>query len=451
VKVLCIKLSKLTFSEEHMRRFCLLLIVSCLYLVPAVWAQQTAIKPHRGRHLSHPSAATMADLTVTQRVTSSAESSDPKIWELGTYPRGTWVATWHINDYGMIVGLGDVPPIGRDGLGYTHTLAVPLFGPTAGQWIDLGALRRKQSKGWEEPLAGISNTGLVVSGSIAPGGDMHAEAWTQETGLVDLGTLADTGDPRYANHNSGYAISTNKLGTLIVGGSGVDEDTNSGFDAPVAWTQTNVWTNGKSVTKWKIHALDTSAYPGFTWMVFDVNNYGQIIGIGYNADFTICIGALWNPRTDGIGWRLTALPPSSDYPLTIPFGINNGGQIAGIVQSLDGSIWLPTLWKPLDWTRTTYSNPAMLPLPQGGFTYAEAVSINDLGDIVGDSWNGDGSVDLPSRWTSKDLTFAEIINFPADWGFSWGVNNNRIASVTYTGDNCPSDTYGSCVGAIQLH
>jgi len=48
---------------------------------------------------------------------------------------------------------------------------------------------------------------------------MRAVAWTKETGMVDLGTLADTGDPRYASHNSSYAISTNKLGTLIVGGA----------------------------------------------------------------------------------------------------------------------------------------------------------------------------------------------------------------------------------------
>jgi len=57
----------------------------------------------------------------------------------------------------------------------------------------------------------------------------------------------------------------------------------------------------------------------------------------------------------------------------------------------------------------------MLRLPQGSqavFTNAEAVGINDLGDIVGDSWNDDGSVDLAVRWTTKDLTFSELLNFP---------------------------------------
>ncbi|HYA22619.1 MAG TPA: hypothetical protein VEF05_00575 [Terriglobales bacterium] len=437
-----------------MKRMSILVCILGLCFVSMSWAQQPATKPPIGRHLQHRmanQASRTPGLTVSWSLNAQASLDDAaKIWELGTYPSGTWFATWHINDFGVIVGLGDVPPIGRDGVGYTHTLAVPLFGPRAGEWTDLGALRRKQLKGWEEPLDGISNTGLVVSDSIASGGHMHAVAWTQETGMVDLGTLADTGDPQYANHNSSYAISTNRLGTLIVGGSGVDQDTNSWFDAPVVWTPSYVWTNGKFVTKWKIHALDTAAFPDFTWMVWDVNDYGQIIAIG--GDNTQTRGVLWNPRPDGKGWgKLISLPPSTTYPVTVLFGINNGGQIAGVAQSLDGSTWLPALWKPLDETRTTYSQVTMLPLPRGVFTNAEAVGINDLGDIVGDSWNDDGSVDLPSRWTTEDLTFAEIINFPADWGFSWGVNNNRIASVTYTGENCPSDTYGSCGGAIQLH
>ena len=139
--------------------------------------------------------------------------------------------------------------------------------------------------GWEEPLDGISDTGLVVSHSTASDGQVHAVAWTKETGMVDLGTLADTGDPRYASHNSSYAIGTNKLGTLIVGGSGVDQNPDAGFPAPVVWTPSKEWTNGKFVTKWKIHKLDTAAFPDFTVVVWGVNDYGQIIGVGGNSTY----------------------------------------------------------------------------------------------------------------------------------------------------------------------
>jgi hypothetical protein len=82
------------------------------------------------------------------------------------------------------------------------------------------------------------------------------------------------------------------------------------------------------------------------------------------------------------------------------------------------------------------------------------VGINDPGDMVGDCWDDPYTMDLPTRWTTKDRTFSEIINFPAVWGFAWGVNDFRIATVTYLSDlggNCSWDTYGSCGGAIQLH
>ncbi len=442
-----------------MKRISILPCILVVCFVSATWAQQPAAQQSLGRYGPHRmanQASRTAGQTVSRSFQAKANPDHERIWELGTYPGGSWVTTWHINDLGVIAGLGDVSAPNA-GSGYTHTLEVPLFGPTAGEWTDLGALRRKQSKGCEEPMADISDAGLVVSHSVTSEGQMHAVAWTRETGMVDLGTLADTGDPRYANHNSSYAIGTNKLGTLIVGGSGLDQNPVQGFDAPVVWTPSKQWKNGKLVTKWNIHALDTSAYPNFSWTAWGVNNYGQIVGVGgdNNNPQTTVIGTVWNPRADGKGWKkLISLPSSTAYPFTIPYGINDNGEIAGMVTLTDWSVWLPTFWKPLDRARTIYSPVTMLPLPQGVFTNAEAVGINDLGDIVGDTWNDDGSIDLAVRWTTKDLTFTELLNFPADWSFSWGVNNNRIATVTYTGGAKCSEGIPwvyTCGGAIQLH
>jgi len=285
---------------------------------------------------------------------------------------------------------------------------------------------------------------------------VHGVAWTSNTGMVDLGTLADTHDPRYATYTTSYAIGTNKLGTLIVGGSGPGGNIYDGFLAPVVWTPSMKWEKGKFVTKWKIHKLDTAAFPDFGWVVWGVNDHGQILGVGGNGNpATKVVGALWNQLPDGKGWgKLIPLAPSSTYPLTEPYGINEKGEIVGIVASDDWSIWRPTLWKPLDRKRTTYSQVIMLPLPPGGFTNGEGVGINDLGDMVGDCWNDDGSVDLAVRWTTKDPTFSEVLDFPAVFSFAWGVNDFGIASVTYLSDlggNCSWDTYGSCGGAIKLH
>ncbi len=167
-----------------MKRSSIFAWILCVCFVSAVWAQQPATKPPIGRHVPRRGAnqtSRMPGLSVSRSFNAHRE--------LGTYPGGTWFSTWHINDLGVIVGVGDVPPIGRDGVGYTHTLVVPLFGPNAGEWIDLGALRRKQLKGWEEPFAEISNTGLVVGHSTAQNGNVHGVAWTRETGMVDLGRL----------------------------------------------------------------------------------------------------------------------------------------------------------------------------------------------------------------------------------------------------------------------
>ena len=434
-----------------MKRISILACILSVWFVTTAWAQQPATRPPNGRHLQHRMASQASrtpGLTVSRSFNPQANPDHAaKVWELGTYSGGTWFSTLDINDLGVLVGVGDVPPIGSDGFGYTHTLAVPLFGPRAGEWIDLGTLGGP--KGWQYGAA-ISDTGLVVNDSIAPDGQMHGAAWTRETGWVDLGTLADTGHPQYASYNSSLATRANNLGTLIVGWSGVDGSP----DAPVVWTPSKVWMNGKFVTKWKIHKLDTTALPDLTgWNVWTANDYGQIIGTAWKSDGTIETAVLWNPRADGKGWKLMSLPPSPPYPFTQTFDINDRGEIVGVVAPTGSwSTILPVFWKPLDRKRTRYSQPIELPLPEGGFTNCENVGINDLGDMVGDCWSD--TEDLPARWTTKDLTFSEIINFPADWGFAWGVNNNRIAAVTYTGgQKCSAGVpwVYTCGGAIQLH
>jgi len=438
-----------------MRRISILTLLVCM--ATAVWAQQSATKLSFGKHTAHriASQARTPALTLSRSFHDQANPDhNAKIWEIGTYPGGTWFSTWHINDFGVIIGLGDISPI-DDGPGYTHTLAVPLFGPHASVWIDLGTLAEEQPMGWQEPLNDISNTGLVVSHSTAPDGQPHGVVWTKHAGLVDLGTLADTHDPRYASHNSSTAYGTNKLGTLIVGGSGVDGNPEAGFQAPVVWTPSHVWRNGEFITRWNIHKLDTTAYPELTMCsVWKANDYGQLIGSCSNDDGTIVDGLLWNIRADGKGWKLMSLAVPADYPFADPFDINEKGEIIGVVGSSDWSVILPALWKPLNKNRTKYSPPIMLPMPADGFSSCWAVGINDPGDMVGDCWDVAYTKDLPTRWTTKDLTFSEIINFPADWGFAWGVNDNRIAAVTYTGgEKCSAGIpwWYTCGGAVQLH
>ena len=436
-----------------MKRIGILVCILAMCFVSIGGGQVPANKPPVGRHTPHRIAnktSTIPHVTESRNFNTRANPSDTsRIWELGTYPGGTWAALGTINDFGVAIGLGDVPPIGDDGVGYTHTLAVSLFGPRAGKWIDLGTLGGELSRGWEEPYwFGISNTGLVVTHSVTPDSQVHAAAWTEQLGMFDLGTLSDTGNPKYRGHNSSYASATNRLGTLIAGWSGVD----GGYDTPVVWTPSRAWNNGRPIFKWNIHALDTKGLPvHLGWQPGAVNDFGQIIGFVFDTDFTFIVPVLWNPRLDGQGWNLMVLPyiPSSDYPYVLPFGIDRKGNITGAIESADGSIWLARLWKPLNISRTRYSQPIELPVP-GGYRGCEAVGINEFGDITGDCYND--VTDVPTRWTLSNLTFSEVLSIPGEWGLADAINNSRVAVLTYgDGSACPGDTFGSCGGAIQLH
>jgi probable HAF family extracellular repeat protein len=407
-------------------------------------AQQTSA-PGKTRPARHRAPQTARSAQIQTRLSLQSNNVQGKIWEFETYPGGTWAALNHINNFGVAVGSGDVPA--ADGVLYTHTLALPLFGPKAGTWIDLGSLGGTQTTEWEEPLSQISDTEIITGHSTMPSGYVHGFVWSKPTGMRDLGTLADIG---YSAYNSSWALATNNLGNLIAGWSGIEVSCLDCAAAwPVVWTPSLVWKNGRPDTEWNIHKLPTAAFPNLTrFYVFGVNDAGQIVAIAWNEAETVGRPILWNPVAAGNGWKAMTLPADPDYPYIIPFGINNKGEIVGASLSADASQWNPRLWKPLNAKRTAYSKPVELPIPEG-LIGCEAVGINELGDITGDCYSDTTNVSL--LWSSKDPHFAQIISYPGDWSFAWGVNNSRIAVVTYGGgENCSADNYGSCGGAVQI-
>ena len=426
-----------------MKRISILALILGACFVSAAWAQQNAGPPRFGKHplLRHrivsgmpkaPGAAGNQDLAAP-----ATAAANLKTWDLGHYPGGTWAQLGDINDFGVAVGIGDVLD------GFTHTLAVPVFGPHAGKWIDLGTLGGTSSGGEDgEPVNRISNTGLIVGHSATAEGHVHAFAWTEKSGMVDLGTLVDIGYPDY---NSSYAVGTNKLGTLIVGWSGVEVSCLDCAPAwPVVWTPSIVWKNGAPLTKWKINKLDTDGFPELArWYSWSVNDFGQIVAVAWDNSETIELPMLWNPRPNGKGWKVMPLPAASDYPYTLPFSINDRGEITGSVESEDYATWLPLYWRPLDPTRQTYSRPIRLALPEG-YSGGYADGINELGDMTGECWGDAG--DQAVRWTTKDPTFSQVIGSPTDaWSWSFSVNNFRIAVLSYGDENC-----GSCGRSVQL-
>ncbi|MGA7769637.1 MAG: hypothetical protein WCA27_25830 [Candidatus Sulfotelmatobacter sp.] len=430
-----------------MRRISILALILCACLLTVAWAQQQAVGPRMGKHAIHHRAfnsfpkangAPSDPIIATQ-----AAARQNKVWELGTSPGGTWASMGDVNDFGVAVDQGDLPD------GSTHNFAVPLFGRHAGEWIDLGTLGGTES-GWDEGLVTISDTGLIVGHDASTDQNRpHAMAWTEKSGMVDLGTLADIGYPTY---NSSYAAGVNKMGTLIVGWSGVEESClNCAPTLPVVWTPTVMWKNGQLATKWKIHKLDTTGFDVMTkWYPWAVNDFGQIVGEG-DGDNGEFVGVLWTPLQNG-KWKLTQLPTLADYPDSEPFNINDRGEISGNIEPADFTVWIPSFWKPLGPSRKIYTNPIVLPIPEGGFANCYTDGINELGDLTGECWAQDYSAEQAVRWTTKDTTFSQVLGFPGDWSWSFRVNNDRIAVVTYGGgDKCSADDYISCGGAIQLH
>jgi len=411
-----------------MRRDSIFVTILCAGLLSIAWAQPQAGIPAlcRQPNLHHPTFNVLPQLchTTIPAPDPLAEAPENQVYDLGHYPGGTWAESRGINDYGLVVGFGDIPS------GYTHPLAYPLFGPGAGQWYDLGTLGGDRTD-TEVMAMDVSDTGMIVGHSAIQGDNyVHGFAWYAESGMVDLGTLAKPG------YDFSLAAGVNKLGTLIVGWSG---STFAGPDSlAVVWTPQVVFGKKGSGIKWKIHRLDTKGFRKATsWWAWKVNDAGQIVGYATNPDGT-SITVLWNPLPDGSGWKIMQLPASPDYPNAGPGGMDENGDIVGYVAASDWSMWFPALWTPITPDHTAYNLTQLTSLTGSEQGWAEANGINDGGDIVGDSYDANGD-DLATRWRSKNPNSIQKLGFPGTWSFAEQVNNDRYAVGSYGSDTIPEN------------
>lgn len=366
-------------------------------------------------------------------------AQEVKFYDLGYYQGGTWAEPRDINNSGVVVGLGDIPS------GYTRPIGVPVFGRQAGDWFDLGTLGGDRTDR-EVMCMAITDTGMIVGHSAITGNEIvHAFAWTRESGMVDIGTLADLGR-RYSGYNFSLAFGTNKSGTLIAGWSG------TGFESadtlPVVWTPKVVWNWGQWKTIWQIHKLATDGFSGATsWTAMFANDSGQIIGTATSAD-GVQIAVLWNPLPWGEGWKIRQLPVPADYPSAEPTDINNNGEIVGDVLIIDPATgnWnaeFPAYWKPTDPSGLHFSVTILPTL--GGYLsgLGDGEGINDVGDIVGGSTDANGNY-LATRWSTKDHHFVPMLlpapTSPNGWSWATKVNNKGVATGSYANDNVAENT-----------
>lgn len=432
---------------KHVAVFFLLL---CGFFVCSAWGQQRAHVPRLGKSgiLPNRPAHVIPHSTPTTANKSGAVVKT-KFYDLGTYPSGTWAETMDINDWDVAVGLGDTPA-GYDAnldppRGYTRPIGTPLLGPGAMHWFDLGTFGGESNQNTFETAdtaaSGITNTGMIVG--LAPRADnyIRAFAWTAKSGLVELGALEDLGY-YYSN-----ALGVNRLGTIITGWSGaIDNFTLPAL--PVFWTPFVAQDHGKPVITWNIHHLEISGYEQFPyWVAETANDFRQITGFAFD-DSGNELGFVWNPISGG-GWKILQMPVPrkyADYILSYAGGINEKGEIVGNIWNADYSLGFPVLWQPTDPYRQHYKMTVLGTPPGIPDNSSFPASINDLGDIVGTSYDADGSP-LPAYWSTKSPSSAQLLDFNGYFGVANKVNNLRMVVGGYWSDTCPQ----GCAAAVQLH
>jgi probable HAF family extracellular repeat protein len=155
-----------------------------------------------------------------------------------------------------------------------------------------------------------------------------------------------------------------------------------------------------------VHDLGT--LPGLTdseaWLV---NNAGIVIGDCWNANVEIDVAVYWYRG------QIFPLPPLNDGDFSIPYGINDWGQIVG--QS--GPDWEhvhTVLWR-------LFPKPSVMDLGTLGGDNSSPSAINNRGEIVGLAQTASGDWH-PTLWDKNGIT--DLQNFGDDLlGSAYAVNN----------------------------
>jgi probable HAF family extracellular repeat protein len=283
-----------------------------------------------------------------------------------------------------------VPVFVRDVAGRYTSFDVP-FGPFAGEII------------------GINNNGQITGGYFfEPGGavrgflreadgrfsqiDVPGAADTQPFDINDLGQIVGTYEPAditpvqrrgFVRHPNGQITTINIDNAQSVQAAGINNQGQVvgqylGRDQQIHGFR---WQNGRS------EDIDGPDLLGAT--VTDINENGEMVGLSPDADAGGVLRAFLLSQGD-----YTTID-SGTAAFTIPFGINNGGQIAGLlinepVLSLNGRGFLA---QGAGGPFTDVQFPGAVP-------GTAATDINDVGTVVGIYGNPDAASGPPSARTA---------------------------------------------------
>ena len=324
-------------------------------------------RPVSSKHIGLGLAALLVSAACAQAQTYTAI-------DLGTFPGGSFISAWGINNAGQVVGEAAVAS------GYAHA-----FLYSGGTLVDLGAL----PGGSQSSARAINDYGQIVGASQIASGSLHAFLYDGGT-MIDLGTLP--------GGSSSYALSINGSGQIV----GLADTTTGG--AYHAFRS-----SGGRMT-------DLGTLPGgINCHAFGINDSGQVVGYaaiaagmaehafmssgGSMIDLGTLPGASHSyARAINNGGRVVGMAtvsgsrshafvysggtmtdlgtlPGADA-LSDGYDINNGGQVVGFAQVASGA-----------YHAFLYNGGSMMDLNDqvslpSGVVLSQATAINDIGQIV---------------------------------------------------------------------
>jgi probable HAF family extracellular repeat protein len=237
---------------------------------------------------------------------------------------------------------------------------------------------------------GINDAGQVVGKGTSSDGIQHAIVWNGSTP-----TAVGAGYIAYAINGSGQVVGISDLPNLPDGEQATIWNGNiptylsvPGLTGSVATAINNVGQVVGYAGNQGYHAIiwngttptDLSALNGNAGMAFGINNSGQVAGVSYPSGYSgLSQATIWNGTTPTVLGTLGGVE-------SVAQGINNAGQVVGWSYTTNQGTQSPV--GAFIWTSGTMSPLANLP----GSNYGNAYAINDLGQVVGDSSFGQGSV-----------------------------------------------------------
>jgi probable HAF family extracellular repeat protein len=320
--------------------------------------------------------------------------------DLGTFPGGTVSHATGINDNGQIVGTSE------GGLYGTDPFSID---PSSGTMTDILG----RAGNW--PIA-VNNNGEVVGSSNTnwPYCCFHAFAWTNVGGpsgtKVDLGTLnADGG-------GISQATAVNSVGD-VVGYSEIGNKTEGFFWDHATGTMTG---------------LDFGGYSSYA---IGVNDYGQVVGAGYNGHTNPVTGEqdqfhafFWDRANPNLVVDLGSLA-GPDGRSSQAAAVNNNGLVVGSSDDASGDT------HAFSWTQAGGMKDLA---PLTGDQYSYASDVNDSGMVVGTS---QGSHLHAVRWETNAATAPDA---PTNVAAAAGD------AVAVVGWSAPSSDGGSAISQYTV-